>query len=112
CPRPAEALFSTANGGGHELQAGTSMAAPLVAGAAALAWASMDSPTAEAVARRLLDTAWFDPGHMDAGEYGAGVLRLDRALGFPGPGDPVAVSAVGPGDASDQVTLDPFGSSS
>jgi len=48
---------------------------------------------------------------MNRNEYGRGVLRLDRALGLPGPGDTVRVQAAGPSTDIDEVKLDPYGSS-
>jgi subtilisin family serine protease len=107
-----ETLLSTFPGNDYGIDAGTSMAAPLAAGAAALAWADMGSPDAELVTRRLVETAYFDSDYMSAERYGAGVVRVDRAVGFPGPGDQAAVQAVGPSTALDTVTLDRAGSSS
>ncbi|MEX2541168.1 MAG: S8 family serine peptidase [Trueperaceae bacterium] len=107
-----EVLLSTFPGDDYGADAGTSMAAPLVAGAAALVWAEMTAPDAGLVSKRLLDTAHYDPDYMTGERYGAGVLRVDAALGFPGPGDRSAVQASGPSTALDTVTLDRSGSSS
>jgi hypothetical protein len=107
-----EALLSTFPGNDYGIDAGTSMAAPLAAGAAAMAWADMASPSAELVSRRLVETAYFDSDFMSEERYGAGVVRVDRAVGFPGPGDQAAVQASGPSTALDTVTLDRAGSSS
>jgi subtilisin family serine protease len=107
-----EALLSTFPGDAYGIDAGTSMAAPLVAGAAALVWADMRHPSAELVTQRLLDTAYFESGQMSEERYGAGIVRVDAALGFPGPGDIATVEAAGPSTALDTVTLDPTGGSS
>lgn len=107
-----EALLSTFPGNDYGVDAGTSMAAPLVAGAAALVWAEMKAPDAELVRNRLLDTAHYDSDYMTAERYGAGVLRVDAALGFPGPRDRAAVQASGPSTALATVTLNRSGSSS
>ena len=105
-----EALLSTVPGNYGEA-AGTSMAAPLVSGAAALLWANNPGASAEKIRDLLLDSAYFDSSYMNRQEYGQGVLRLDRALGLPGPGDTVRVQAAGPSTDIDEVTLDPYGSS-
>lgn len=110
-PRP-EGIVSTTPGDTYGLQAGTSMAAPVVAGVAALVWSDLGSrATAEQVRARLLETAYFEPTYMTREEYGAGVVRADAALGFPGPGSEAAVTATGPTTQLATVTLDPYGSS-
>lgn len=109
-----EAIFSTLPDDNYGLEAGTSMAAPVVSGAAALVWAQNSGWSASQVAQRLKDTAHFDDDYMTSSRYGAGVLRADVALGFPGPGDQVTVTAEGEdvGDtALDIVRLDLRGSS-
>ncbi|HKK49469.1 MAG TPA: S8 family serine peptidase [Alkalispirochaeta sp.] len=65
---------------GYGLLAGTSMAAPLVAGAAATVWSANPHLSAEQVRRILQDTAidLGDPGRDE--EYGYGLLNLDAAL--------------------------------
>ncbi|MFA7459430.1 MAG: S8 family serine peptidase [Trueperaceae bacterium] len=65
---------------GYACLAGTSMAAPFVAGVAALLLASDASLTAADVRGRLIETALFEP-HMSASHYGAGLVCADRALG-------------------------------
>lgn len=113
CQAPRnEALLSTFPGNDYGVDAGTSMAAPLVAGAAALAWAEMSAPTADRVRERLITTAYFNSDYMNEDSYGAGVVRADVALGFPGPGDQATVQAIGPSTALATVTLDQWGSSS
>jgi serine protease len=107
-----EAILSTFPGSDYGLDAGTSMAAPLAAGAAALVWAGMNGADAERVRERLLATAYFDPSYMSSESYGAGVLRVDLALGFPGPGDRASVQTAGASTAIDTVVLNRSGSSS
>ncbi|MEX2534819.1 MAG: S8 family serine peptidase [Trueperaceae bacterium] len=106
-----EAILSTFPGNDYGIDAGTSMAAPLAAGAAVQAWTSMSSPSAESVRERLLETAYFDDEYMSEERYGAGIVRVDRAVGFPGPGDEAAVQATGPSTALDTVTLQLDGTS-
>lgn len=106
-----EALLSTFPNNDYGVDAGTSMAAPLVAGVAALVWGDMEMASAERVRARLLESAFFDGAFMDDEHYGAGVVRADSALGFPGPGDDAVVQATGPSTAIDDVTLDRYGSS-
>lgn len=114
CPGQSdEYLMSTLPGDDYGLLAGTSQAAPIVTGAAALVWGSQSSPSPASVRDALLDSAYFDASFMSSSEYGVGLLRIDAALGFPGPGDSVAVSAdSGDDSAVGSATLDPFGSSS
>lgn len=61
---------------------GTSMAAPFVAGVAALLMAHDASLDAAATRERLLATARLET-HMTAEEYGSGVVCADAALGAP-----------------------------
>ena len=61
-------------------QAGTSMAAPFVAGVAALLWSQHPDWSVDQVEQRLLDSTLRDAS-MNPSEYGAGVLCADRALG-------------------------------
>lgn len=106
-----EGLISTAPGNDYLVDAGTSMAAPLVAGAAAVTWSATPAADADLIRQRLSDSAYFDASYMTGNHYGRGVVRIDRAVGFPGPGDQASVQAVGPSTAVDTVTLDPFGHS-
>ncbi len=62
-------------------QAGTSMAAPFVAGVAALIWSQNPDWSVDEVEQQLLASTFFDPSYMNSSEYGAGVLCADRALG-------------------------------
>ena len=61
-------------------ESGTSMAAPFVAGVAALIWSQNPDLTDDQVAERLLTSARFT-SEMTEAEYGAGVVCADRALG-------------------------------
>lgn len=60
--------------------AGTSMAAPFVAGVAALLLTQDATLTAQDVKQALVATARLEP-HMNAAEYGAGIVCADAALG-------------------------------
>lgn len=59
---------------------GTSMAAPFVAGVAALIWSQNPALTDDEVAAKLLASTNFT-ADMNQAEYGAGVICADRALG-------------------------------
>lgn len=72
--------FEGATESEYGCESGTSMAAPFVAGVAALIWSQNPDLTDEQVAERLLASARFTP-EMNRAEYGAGVVCADRALG-------------------------------
>ncbi len=59
---------------------GTSMAAPFVAGVAALLWSQNPELSDDEVEAKLLSSARYTPA-MNPAEYGAGVVCADRALG-------------------------------
>lgn len=73
-------VLSTLPGDTYGCRPGTSMAAPFVAGVAALVWSQNPSWTADEVFARLQETAYFDDS-WDPNEYGAGVVCADAALG-------------------------------
>jgi subtilisin family serine protease len=79
---PGQNVLSTALGGGYERVAGTSIAAPMVAGAIALLRSAHPTWSAEQVARQLLATARSIDGAngVFAGKLGAGRLAVDAAL--------------------------------
>ncbi len=72
--------FEGATESEYGCEQGTSMAAPFVAGVAALIWSQNPDLTDDEVAERLLASTRFTP-EMNAAEYGAGVVCADRALG-------------------------------
>lgn len=110
----SQTVLSTLPGHRYGGLAGTSMAAPVVAGVAALVLSHHPGLRVAELERRLLDSAYFDPKYMTAERYGAGIVRAERALGLPGPGDLVSVSAQRDGRtvASGKGVLDLRGGSS
>lgn len=74
-------IFSTIPQSTYGCQMGTSMAAPFVAGVAALILSQNPTLTPDAVTARLKDSALFTD-IMTAQEYGFGVVCADRALGL------------------------------
>ena len=100
CNPPVEALLSTLPSGGYGLDAGTSMATPLASGIAALILSQTPDLSVEQLEQRFLNSTYYDPVYMTEAEYGAGILRAEFALGLPGPGDSVSVSASGPADSA------------
>ena len=105
-------VTSTFPNNSYGLEAGTSMAAPLAAGVAALILAQQPELSVEELENKLLKSTYFDNSYMTESEYGKGVLRAENALGLPGPGAKVTVSAEGDSDSAlDTVILDLFGSS-
>ncbi|HEX7004897.1 MAG TPA: S8 family serine peptidase [Trueperaceae bacterium] len=90
-PYEVEGLMSSIPGDAYGSAVGTSMAAPMVSAAAALILSHEPELSVAELERRLLDSAYFDPDSMNEAEYGAGVLRADRALGYLGPGDSVVI---------------------
>lgn len=113
CPNARnDGVLSTVPGNGYATMEGTSQATPLVVGVAALVWAQNPTFSAAQVRDALLASAHFDPSYMKRPQYGAGVLRADVALGFPGPGASVTVAVQGAASQETSVTLDPFGRSS
>ena len=85
---PGVGITSTAPGGGYQTMSGTSMAAPLVAGAAALVRQAAPTLSAAAVMNLLRQSA---AGRGSAGPdpaYGAGLLDVPAALAAAGAPDP------------------------
>jgi serine protease len=81
------AIFSTlspayegATESAYGCEQGTSMAAPFVAGVAALVWSQNPELSRAEVEARLLSSTLFTD-EMNPAEYGAGILCADRALG-------------------------------
>ena len=74
--------------GGYGFMLGTSMSTPHVAAAAAALLGKDHALTPGEVTRILKESAYFDSSNMNRDEYGAGLLRLDGALGLPAPTSP------------------------
>ena len=99
---PGTAIASASPGGGTVLLSGTSMAAPHVAGVAALLLGSEDGLSPSQVRGRLVDST-YTPAGVPLGRYGAGVVRADGVLGLPAP--------TGDADRHATVYLEPGGAS-
>lgn len=93
---PGSSILSTYKGGGYATMSGTSMASPMVVGAAALAWSAHPSYSRDQI-RNLLKNSAEDIG-LAASRQGSGLLDAEKAalgstngddLGGGGdPGDP------------------------
>ncbi len=80
---PSDAILSALPGGGYKAERGTSMASPLVAGAAALVRGVHPYLDARQVIEILLTTTRTD-GHLsDRDIYGRGMLDVAKAAGGP-----------------------------
>lgn len=66
---------------GYGYLAGTSMATPFVSGAAALLWSQQPFLSRDEVKARLFNSTKKDMPFYNRGEYGLGILCIDRALG-------------------------------
>jgi type VII secretion-associated serine protease mycosin len=77
---PGEDVLAATRVGGHDYWAGTSFAAPFVAGVAALVRSAWPDLTASEVADRILATADPAPGGRDSAAYGAGIVDPYRAV--------------------------------
>jgi membrane-anchored mycosin MYCP len=92
---PGAGVLAATRAGGHAYWDGTSMAAPFVAGAAALVRSARPDLTADQVARRLLAAAAPARGGSGSTEYGAGLVDPYRAVAetpaVQGPATPPAV---------------------
>jgi serine protease len=115
CSPPIQAVYSTVPQSTYTGLAGTSMATPMVSGVAALLLSQNPNLSPAQLEDRLLSSAYFDASYMTKSQYGNGILRADLALGLPGPGDSVSVTAQGNTTSTtrlDTVTLNLQGSSS
>jgi subtilase-type serine protease len=83
-PHPDDPILAADAGGGYAWVSGTSLAAPHVAGAAALVWQMFPYMTADQVRQVLLGTATDlgAPGVDD--RYGYGLLNVGKAVRGPG----------------------------
>jgi membrane-anchored mycosin MYCP len=77
---PGQDVVAASRVAGHHYWAGTSFAAPFVAGVAALVRAEYPELSAQEVAKRLRATAAPAPGGRASQEYGAGIVDPYRAV--------------------------------
>ena len=110
CDGPKESILSTLPGNDYGTLIGTSQAAPLVTGVAALIWSQSPGLNASQVTTKLLDSA-YKSSSMTTNGYGAGIVRADVAFDFPKPGSTISVSASGPSSQLDTVKLGVDGAS-
>jgi len=99
---PGVGIYSTYKDGGYTTYSGTSMAAPHVAGTAALVWATNSGWTNDAVRAQLKNTA-DDLGVTGwDSEFGYGLVNAAEAAGVPPlpPNNPPVVSIASPADSS------------
>lgn len=76
---PGTNLISVANGGGYTTKSGTSMAAPVISGAAAVVHQMWPHMTGANLAQLLLSTGDKSFSGYDVNEHGQGILDLDAA---------------------------------
>lgn len=81
---PGHFILASKPGGAAWYMNGTSMATPHVAAAAALLLAHDPTLTPAQVKDHLMQTAYLPTG-ASASQFGAGLLRIDGALGLPAP---------------------------
>ena len=70
---PGSNVYSTGPGGGYVYLSGTSMAAPMASGVAALIWGANPSLSGAQVAQALFNGAKLSEGWEDASLYGKGI---------------------------------------
>ena len=77
---PGESVYTTVDGGGYGYVDGTSFAAPMVAGAAAVVWAAFPNKSGAQIVDRLFTTAGPLQGYLFSQYYGHGALDLGAAM--------------------------------
>jgi subtilisin family serine protease len=84
---PGDAIYSTSNLGGYSTLSGTSMAAPHVAGAAAVMWSTFPAMSRTQVRDAILNSATSNANTVaQPNAYGKGLLNIDAALYSAQPG--------------------------
>ena len=84
---PGDYIYSTYKLGGYSTLSGTSMAAPHVAGAAAVLWTTFPNLTRTQVRDAILSSATTNAAVLaDPNAYGKGLLNIDAALYAAQPG--------------------------
>ena len=76
---PGAWIYSTHRRGGYKTLSGTSMACPMVAGAAACVWSANPTFTNAQVRERLRSTAEWIP-ELTADEQGSGIVDVENAV--------------------------------
>lgn len=76
---PGVGIYSTVPGNQIETMSGTSMAAPIVSGAAALLWSAVPKATAEQIKKSIIQSVDRNPAALLEVSSG-GVINVERAL--------------------------------